>query len=101
VTTNISSPIAVSDSSYGSRRRQPDDRAPSQASVDPASLPPVLGGPDDLMLVIEEDEILGGFIYKTVNRRTGAVVRVLSRAELLKLREAAGYVAGAVLSTHA
>jgi flagellar protein FlaG len=55
----------------------------------------------DLRLVIEEDAAAGCFVYKTVDWRTGAVVQQLPREQLVKLREAENYTAGAVVSTRA
>jgi FlaG protein. len=53
----------------------------------------------DLRLVIEEDPASGSYVYKTIDRRTGEVVLQLPRADVLKLREEADYVAGAVIRT--
>ncbi len=50
----------------------------------------------DLRLMIEESEEAGGYLYTIVDRRTGKVVRRLSRAEVLRLKEKATYAAGAV-----
>ncbi len=55
----------------------------------------------DLRLVIEEDQASGSYVYKTIDRRTGQVVLQLPRADVLKLREETGYVAGAVIRTKA
>lgn len=55
----------------------------------------------DLRLVIEEDEVSGTYVYKTVNRRTGEVVQQLPRDEVLKLRDQAAYIAGGVIRTKA
>jgi flagellar protein FlaG len=52
--------------------------------------------PIDLRLVIEPDKISGGYIYKTVDRRTGEVVQQLPRKEVLELRHAAAYHSGDV-----
>jgi flagellar protein FlaG len=52
--------------------------------------------PCDLRLVIEQDEVSGFFIYKTVDRRTGETVQSLPREDVLKLRQAAAYDPGAV-----
>jgi hypothetical protein len=98
MTANVTSTGGVSDKSYGPARRQPDDKTPSGA--EPEARPPA-PGPDDQMLVIEEDPEVGGFVYTTIDRRTGAVLHKLNRSELLKLREAATYAAGAVLSARA
>ena len=55
-------------------------------------------GLPDLRLMIEEAEAAGGFVYTIVDRRTGKVVRRLSREEVLRLKETSGYAAGAVFS---
>ncbi len=53
----------------------------------------------DLRLIIEESEETGGVIYLVVDRRSGKVVSRLSREEVLKLKEKAGYTAGEVFSS--
>jgi flagellar protein FlaG len=50
----------------------------------------------DLRLVIEEDPASGTFVYKTLDRRTGEVVRQLPREEVVKLKDALGYSPGEV-----
>lgn len=52
----------------------------------------------DLRLIIEESEEAGGVVYTIVDRRTGKVVRRLSREEVLRLREKSNYAAGAVFN---
>ena len=54
-----------------------------------------------MRLIIEDDQAAGGFVYTTVDRRTGAVIRQLPRDGLLKLGEAADYAAGALIRTRA
>lgn len=51
----------------------------------------------DLRLVIEEAEDGKGFVYKTLDRRTGEVVQVYPRDAVLKMGETAGYHPGAVV----
>jgi flagellar protein FlaG len=55
----------------------------------------------DLRLVIEDRGPDGGFVYKTIDRRTGEVVLQLPREEVLRMRETAGYEAGSVIATRA
>ena len=55
----------------------------------------------DLRLVIEEDKASGSYVYKTVNRATGEVVLQLPRDDVLKLRDAASYIAGDVIRAKA
>ena len=58
--------------------------------------------PVDMRLVIEEDANAGGtYIYKTINRLTGEVILQLPREQLLKLRERVAYSAGDVVRTKA
>ena len=52
----------------------------------------------DLRLVIEEGQVAGSYIYKTINRVTGEVVAQFPREQLLQLRDQAGYEVGAVIS---
>lgn len=52
----------------------------------------------DLRLVIEEVGNTGSFVYKTVDRRTGEVVMQLPREEVLRMKEADDYEAGAVIN---
>lgn len=67
------------------------------------SEPAVAKGPDpvEMRLVIEMDQASGSFVYKTINRRTGEVIQQLPRAEILKLKDAGRYAAGAVIRTEA
>lgn len=81
------------------------DVEPVQAVAKPAPAPaPVAAHPPspepDLRLVIEEGQA-GSFVYKTVDRRTGEVVLQLPREEVLRMRDAEAYVAGAVIATQA
>ncbi len=58
--------------------------------------------PVDMRLVIEEDANAGGtYVYKTINRLTGEVILQLPREQLLKLRERVTYAAGDVVRTKA
>lgn len=53
----------------------------------------------DLRLIIEENEAVGSYVYKTVDRRTGEIVSQIPREEVLKLRERPDYEAGELVST--
>lgn len=48
-------------------------------------------------LTIEKEA--SGFVYKTLDRVTGEVVRQLPREEVLKMRESPAYDAGEVIAT--
>lgn len=50
----------------------------------------------NLRLVIEEDQNTGAFVYKTLDRATGEVVRQFPREELLKLQSDPAYEAGLI-----
>jgi flagellar protein FlaG len=76
------------------------------AAAGPAPVPPVRKDPAqdapgaasaDLRLVIEEDTDGKGFIYKTLDRRTGEVVQVFPRDTILKLQESDSYSPGTVV----
>ena len=75
--------------------------SPGQPQGVPAERPAPTKDPADLRLIIEEDQTTGGYIYKTINRRTGEVVQQFPRQEILRLREETGYVAGAVIRAKA
>lgn len=62
--------------------RPPKDAAPQSA---------------DLRLVIEEDEQSGAIVYKTLDRRTGEVVRQLPREEVLRLKDDPAYGPGEIV----
>ena len=55
----------------------------------------------DLRLVIEEDQAAGTYVYKTIDRRTGEVVKQLPREEVLRMREDRTYRRGAVIDAKA
>ncbi len=71
-------------------------RTPAAAKPTPLATSSEVPGQPDLRLMIEESEEEGGYVYTIVDRRTGKVVRRLSRAEVLKLKEKSNYAAGAV-----
>ncbi|SFS75840.1 flagellar protein FlaG [Brevundimonas viscosa] len=52
-------------------------------------------------LVIEEGPLAGSFIYKTLDRVTGEVVKQLPREQVVEMMRAAAYNAGAVIDTRA
>ncbi|THD82682.1 MAG: hypothetical protein E7812_00980 [Phenylobacterium sp.] len=80
------------------------------SGVTPAPAPPspqsdaaiIQDDPADLRLVIEPDPgVGGGYVYKTIDRRTGAVVLELPREQVVQLPEANGYTAGSVVKAKA
>lgn len=52
-------------------------------------------------LVIEEGPTRGSFIYKTLDRVTGEVVRQLPREDIVQLMASGDYAKGAVIDTNA
>lgn len=52
-------------------------------------------------LVIEEGPQKGSFIYKTLDRVTGEVVRQLPREQVVEMMQTDQYASGAVIDTNA
>ncbi|MGV8953264.1 MAG: flagellar protein FlaG [Cypionkella sp.] len=52
-------------------------------------------------LVIEEGPQAGSFIYKTLDRMTGEVVRQFPREQVVKMMQSGQYDAGSVIDTTA
>jgi|APLak6261693694_1056211.scaffolds.fasta_scaffold16608_2 flagellar protein FlaG len=52
-------------------------------------------------LVIEQGPRAGSFVYKTLDRETGEIVRQMPSEEVLKLRQSDDYGVGAVINTTA
>lgn len=97
MTTNVerisSAPSSLNpSSSNGGSAGQPDFASPASPLADP---------PADYRLVIEPDGTTGGFVYKTLDRATGEVVKQFPREEVLRLRDSPGYIAGQVFTTEA
>lgn len=69
-----------------------DDEANSRAAADAERLA-------RYRLVIEQGPRAGSFVYKTLDRETGEVVRQLPSEEVLKLRQRDDYGAGTVINT--
>ena len=75
---------------------------PTRPVIGPDGIAPPPESPHqnaDLRLVIEEDQQSGTFIYKTLDRRTGEVVKQFPREEVVRLKEAPGYVPGDVIDS--
>ena len=54
----------------------------------------------DLRLIIEEDQASGKFVYKTLDRRTGEIVRQFPREQVMGLKDTANYAPGDVIDAH-
>ena len=91
--SNLSKIVSVSDASLGSFSPQPRDSGFAPQGV-------VVEQPD-IRLIIEEDERSGSFIYKTLDRVTGEVVKQLPREQVVDLMRTSDYSAGAVFDTKA
>jgi flagellar protein FlaG len=75
---------------------------PSRPLIGPDTIPAPPVSPHqnaDLRLVIEEDQVSGTFIYKTLDRRTGEVVKQLPREEVVRLKETRDYEPGDVIDS--
>jgi len=73
-----------------------------RAAAVPASAPapaPAPSSSSDLRLNIVHDEASGLFVYKFVDPTTGRVIQQLPDEDIVKLREAAEYSAGRLIST--
>ncbi len=97
MTQIINSASGVGDHGQGPFHRDPEP----QHQQTEATAPVVATVESDVRLIIEDDPTKGGFVYTTVDHRTGAVVRQLPRDGLLKLGEAADYAAGALIKARA
>jgi len=93
---SVGGAVPYGESGYGGNgHSQPD---PGAGQAGPAkSEPGESPDPADLRLVIEDDAAGGSPIYRIVDRRTGKVVQELPREQILALREAPDYTAGAVI----
>jgi flagellar protein FlaG len=96
MTQIVNSTSGVGDHSQGPFHRDPEP-PPPHAPAAPTAAP--AAEPADVRLIIEDDGASGGFVYTTVDHRTGAVIRQLPRDRLLKLGQAADYAARALIKT--
>ena len=80
----VTPPASAASIDVGARDR--NSRAPVQTTP-------------DLRLVIEEGPQRGTFVYKTVDRTTGEILRQFPREELVRMKEDPAYSAGAVTNT--
>ena len=62
---------------------------------------PATSSAEDMRLVIEDDKAAGCFVYKVIDRKTGEVVQQTPSAQMVKLRESDGYLAGDVIKAQA
>lgn len=82
-------PAAIADTPLPSGA---EDEANSRAAADADRLA-------RYRLVIEQGPRAGSFVYKTLDRETGEVIRQMPSEDVLKLRQRDDYGAGAVIDT--
>ena len=97
MTQIVSNAGAVGDHSQGAFHHEPDGQPRTAPPVESPDTPGETAA--DVRLLIELDPTNGGFVYKTVDRRTGAVIRKLARDGVLELGAGADYAAGALIKT--
>lgn len=68
------------------------DRSPASQQADQAAR---------YRLVIEEGPVAGSYVYKTLDRVTGEVVRQLPRDQVVDLMRVGSYASGSVIDTRA
>ena len=68
-------------------------------SYAPSPAGPQLEAVEDFRLIIERDEKTGGYIYTTIDRRTGEVVQRLPREAVLRMGEDENYSQGQLISS--
>jgi flagellar protein FlaG len=96
MTQIINSAAALGDHGHGPFQREPEAPAPHAEAQAAAAEPAETA---DVRLIIEHAEDGDGFLYPTVDHRTGEVLRQLPRERLLKLGQASDYAAGALIKT--
>jgi flagellar protein FlaG len=94
--TKVTPFAGAPDPTFGGKTSGPRSSAPAPSRSDQ-----IIAAHVDQRLVIEEDRATGWYMYKTINRHTGEVLLQLPREDLLKLREAARYVVGALIQAKA
>ena len=82
------------DPRLGKAARPEAVQAPEAAPVSPTD-------PANARLVIEQDQASGAYVYKTLDRITGEVLRQLPREDVLRMLSQARYMAGDVIKTRA
>jgi len=98
LTQPISEPPASSAPSPIAPYTAPGQLAGGHDVSAPPEKPAAAAGPQpgDLRLVIEEDPASGGYVYKTVDRRTGDVLQQFPREDVLRFKQAEHYDPGEV-----
>ncbi len=78
------------------------DGAAGPATTAPVSVPEG-NAPrtEDVRLVIEQDDLTGIFVYKTVDRATGDIIKQYPRDQLLEIGRHVNYKLGSAISMFA
>ena len=96
----VKSGTTVPDSSLN--QKSPNGQGRGRGSRSPAKAAAAYAQSEpDLRLVIEEDPGRGDYVYKLIDRATGAVVAELTRDEVAGMGDKPSYAAGDVVSTKA
>jgi len=98
MTTIVSNAGSVGDHGQGGFQHEPDH--PAKPAQPTAAAEPAVEA-SDVRLIIELDPASGGFVYSTVDHRTGEVIRKLPRDGLLQLGATPDYAAGALIKARA
>ena len=75
-------------------------QAPPNMTASSDSGPKAVTRNGDTRLVIDQDNSTGAYIYKTVDRITGDVIKQYPREKMISLAKAPDYVSGSVISTN-
>lgn len=86
VSANVVSPVSSASASNGFSSYQQKDEGPEAGRY---------------RLVIEEGSRAGSFVYKTMDRLTGEVIRQFPREQVVEMQADPAYGAGAVIDTTA
>jgi flagellar protein FlaG len=78
---------------------QTADATGQKTSSYPTYVPAYISQPEEYRLVIEKDPGSGVFVYKTIDRYSGAVVNQFPREEVVQLGGSSTYKAGTVFTT--
>lgn len=90
-------PSAVTEPTKIQTRPDPPSAAiPAQDLLPNA--PADISQPADYRLVIDKDPVSGTFIYKTIDRYSGTVVKQFPREELARIGDSQTYTAGTIIT---
>ena len=97
---SVKAGTAVPDGALNQRSPRREERKPDAKPATARAA--AAAAPDsDLRLVIEPDPVGGDYVYRLIDRATGAVVTELPRDQVSELATTPTYAAGDVVSTKA